>query len=147
MKNQLTLRFLNYPISTIFIIPFVFSIALLTGCATITTPPQQKINIKTETPKGQIIKGCQCELKNNKGEWQAVSPNMVSVQRSAGDLEIKCSKKGYRSGYIKTRSKASPAMMANMILPGGTIGSIIDHKKGTGYNYPKTIKVVLEKRG
>lgn len=119
---------------------------LLNGCASLTCSETQTVAIQTLNTEGSIVDNCQCKLSNDRGKWQVSTPNTVLVHKSSKDLEIVCEKPGFKSRFIKSKSHPSPAMLANLILPGGTIGAIIDHKKGTAYIYPNTIRVIMEQK-
>ena len=49
-----------------------------------------------ELPIITVPPGAQCELKNNKGAWPAVTPGEVIVKRSKQPLKITCVKDGYK---------------------------------------------------
>lgn len=55
---------------------------------------------------------------------------------------VECKKEGYPDGFLRAISRAAGGMWGNIILGGG-IGAIIDHNKGTGYNYPNDLPVKL----
>jgi hypothetical protein len=84
----------------------------------------------------------ECVLDNDKGHWTAAAPNFVTVRRSAEDLTVICKKPGMVDGILKAVSRAAGSMYGN-ILFGGGIGALIDHNKGTGYNYPDQLPVKM----
>ena len=45
-------------------------------------------------------------------------------------------------GLLKAISRAAGSMFGNIIFGGG-IGAIIDHSKGTGYDYPDQLPVKM----
>lgn len=55
---------------------------------------------------------------------------------------IECKKEGVQDGFLRAISRASGGMFGNIIFGGG-IGAIIDHSKGTGYNYPDELPVKM----
>jgi len=114
--------------------------ALATGCATITGSETQPVSITTETHDGRIVQSARCTLRNDKGAWSTVSPGFVNVGRSAEDLVVECRKTGLPDGSARAISRAHGGMWGNIIIGGG-IGAIIDHNKGTGYDYPNTVPV------
>ncbi len=67
-------------------------------------------------------------------------------RKSASDLYIVANKEGYLPGTVKMVSKVNAGMFGNIILGGG-VGAIIDHSKGTAYNYPNMITVMMEEDG
>ena len=115
-------------------------VLLLTGCATITGTETQPISITTQNDDGELVQSARCTLRNDKGVWSAMSPGFVNVGRSAEDLVIDCRKQGLPDGFARAISRAHGGMFGNIIFGGG-IGAIIDHSKGTGYDYPNTIPV------
>jgi hypothetical protein len=122
----------------------VLAAALSGGCATITSSEMQSLSLTTQTDEGRIVEKATCTLKNDKGDWQALSPSFVAVRRSAEDLLIECKKDGQPDGFLGAISRAAAGMFGNIIFGGG-IGAIIDHSKGTGYNYPDAVPVKMGK--
>lgn len=112
------------------------------GCATITSNEMQTVALNTKTADGQPVEKAKCTLKNDKGTWQADSPGMVAVHRSAEDLMVECKKEGIADGILRAISRAAGGMFGNIIFGGG-IGAIIDHSKGTGYDYPNDLPVKM----
>ena len=55
---------------------------------------------------------------------------------------VMCEKTGMEPGTVRAVSKVGAGMFGNVIFGGG-IGAIIDHTKGTAYNYPAVITVVM----
>jgi len=104
----------------------------------------QQVTLTTKAENSQAIDGARCKLQNDKGAWEATSPGFVNIRRSAEDLTVECKKAGYSDGLLKAVSRAGGGMYANVILGGG-IGAIIDHSKGTGYNYPDMLPVEMGK--
>jgi hypothetical protein len=45
-------------------------------------------------------------------------------------------------GILKAISRAAGSMFGNIVFGGG-IGAIIDHSKGTGYDYPNMLPVKM----
>jgi hypothetical protein len=115
---------------------------LASGCATITGNEMQSLTLSTRTTDGQPVYKVQCSLKNDKGEWKAESPGTIGVRRSAEDLMVECTKPGTPDGFLRAVSRAHGGMFGNIIFGGG-IGAIIDHNKGTGYDYPNDLPVKM----
>ena len=114
----------------------------LGACATITSNEMQTLSLNTKTADGQDVEQAQCTLKNDKGTWKTASPGFVKVRRSADDLMIECKKEGLDDGFLRAISRAAGSMFGNIIFGGG-IGALIDHSKGTGYNYPNELPVIM----
>ncbi len=112
------------------------------GCATITSSEMQTLSLTTKQNTGQAVDNAKCSLRNDKGAWEASSPGMVAVHRSAEDLLVECKKEGFATGYLRAVSRAAGGMFGNIIFGGG-VGAIIDHTKGTGYDYPDNLPVRL----
>lgn len=112
----------------------------LSGCASITSSELQTVSLTAKDADGNAIDKVDCVLKNDKGEWKATAPAQVSVHRSAEDLDVTCKKEGLVDGLLKAVSRAAGGMWGNIVFGGG-IGAIIDHNKGTGYNYPDALPV------
>lgn len=115
-----------------------------TGCASITGSEMQQLALTTKSEDAKTIEGVKCKLTNDKGAWEATSPGFVNVHRSAEDLNVECKKEGQKDGMLKAISRAAGSMFGNIIFGGG-IGAMIDHSKGTGYNYPDSLPVEMGK--
>mgnify|MGYP001579406395 FL=1 len=116
--------------------------ALGSGCATITSTETQMVTVSTKASDDQPVDKAKCTLKNDMGTWQMVSPGNVAVRKSAEDLLVECKKDGNPDGFLRAVSRAAGGMWGNIILGGG-IGAIIDHNKGTGYDYPNDLPVKM----
>lgn len=112
------------------------------GCATLTSSEMQPVTLSAKTADGKTVEKANCTLKNDKGAWEMVSPGTVAVRRSAEDLLVECKKEGVADGFLRAISRAAGGMFGNIIFGGG-IGAIIDHNKGTGYNYPNDLPVKM----
>lgn len=110
------------------------------GCSTITQSENQSLAL-TATYQGQPVEPT-CQLKNDKGSWDSKAPANVSVRKSNEDLEVTCKKDGMPDGLLKAISRAAGSMFGNIIFGGG-IGALIDHSKGTGYDYPVQLPVKM----
>ena len=111
-----------------------------TGCSTITQDQGQTLSL-TATYQGQPVEA-ECRLENDKGQWTAKSPTNVNVRKSNEDLNVTCKKEGLPDGLLKAISRAAGSMFGNIIFGGG-IGALIDHNKGTGYDYPNQLPVKM----
>ena len=117
-------------------------LSVASGCATITSSDTQDLNLTTSERNGTIVEKAKCTLKNDKGQWEAETPAIVSVHRSSKDLSVECEKPNQNKGLLKAISRAAGGMFGNVIIGGG-IGAIIDHSTGKGYNYPDELPVVM----
>jgi hypothetical protein len=123
-----------------FLPALLLSTMLFGGCATITSSEMQSVTLNTLNPKGDRVDQTRCTLKNDKGSWTATAPGNVMVRRSAEDLNVECKKDGMSDGFLRAISRSAGGMWGNIVLGGG-IGAIIDHNKGTGYDYPNDLPV------
>ena len=118
----------------------VVVVAVNTGCASITQSEDQSLAL-TATHEGKPVEAA-CQLKNDKGGWDAKSPSNVTVKKSGEDLSVTCKKEWMPDGLLKAISRAAGSMWGNIIFGGG-IGAIIDHNKGVGYDYPDQLPVKM----
>jgi hypothetical protein len=112
------------------------------GCATITSNEMQPVSLTTKAATGEIVEKAKCSLRNDKGVWETESPAFVNIRRSSADLLVECKKDGHPDGFVRAISRAAAGMFGNIIFGGG-IGALIDHSKGTGYNYPESLPVKM----
>ncbi len=110
------------------------------GCSTITQSESQSLSL-TATYQDKPVDP-ECHLTNDKGSWDTKAPANVAVRKSNEDLEVTCKKEGMPNGILKAISRAAGSMFGNIIFGGG-IGAIIDHSKGTGYDYPHQLPVKM----
>jgi hypothetical protein len=114
----------------------------LSGCASITGSELQLISLQTFSQDGAPVAGADCKLSNDKGTWYAKSPASPAVARSSVDLNVNCEAAGQTPGAVRAVSRANAGMAGNIIF-GGVIGVIIDHNRGTAYDYPDAIRVTF----
>jgi hypothetical protein len=115
--------------------------ALSSGCATITGSDTQSISVATQD-NGGPVSGAECRLTNNNGTWTVKTPGAAAVRRSAEDLLVRCEMQDHEAGTARVVSKVNAGMFGN-ILFGGAVGAVIDHSRGTAYDYPTMVRVVL----
>lgn len=121
----------------------VFAASILfSGCATITSSEMQSLTLNTKGIDGQPVENAKCTLRNDKGSWDVVSPGVANVRRSSDDLIVECKKEGGAQGFLRAISRAAGGMWGNIVFGGG-VGALIDHSKGTGYNYPDHLPVKM----
>lgn len=118
------------------------TIAITTGCASITGTNSQNVSVQTKNVAGTEVKGASCELSNNKGKWFVTTPGSVGIHRSNDDMQVVCNKDGLEPGRAAVVSDTKGSMFGNIIFGGG-IGAIIDHNSGAAYEYPAFIQVVM----
>ncbi|HEX8989049.1 MAG TPA: hypothetical protein VF816_13915 [Rhodocyclaceae bacterium] len=124
-----------------FALPLTAAAAVLvTGCSTITQSEMQSVAV-TATYQDKPV-AADCRLTNDKGSWDAKAPANVSIRKSGEDLDVTCKQEGMPDGLLKAISRAAGSMFGNIIFGGG-IGALIDHNKGTGYDYPNRLPVKM----
>ncbi len=110
------------------------SLNFLTSCASIVEGDDQVVSI--ETPS---CPGASCKLINNQGTFYvAKTPGTVSLNKSASDLSIECTK-GDVTQIISSESSTEPWSFGNIIF-GGLIGVIVDASTGAAYEYNAVIQ-------
>jgi hypothetical protein len=115
---------------------------LLPGCASITGTDLQLLSLQASDKNGAPVAGAECRLSNDKGTWHAKTPASPTVLRSAEDLMVNCEAAGQAPGSVRAISRVNAGMAGNLIF-GGLVGMVIDHSRGTAYDYPSMIGVVL----
>ena len=121
------------------VINIVLGAFILTGCASVTSGPTQKITVDSGSDCGSM-----CTLKNDKGLWTAqASEKVVTVNRSAEDLTVECTN-GHKSGTASVKSSMGGNVFGNALLPGGLVATAIDCQNGSAYEYPEVVKVALK---
>lgn len=121
----------------------VVCLMLVSGCSTITQSESQRLSV-TASHEGAPLKDVECALSNDKGTWLARAPGQVDVRKSGENLNVVCKKEGFVDGLLTAISRAAGSMFGNIIFGGG-IGALIDHSKGTGYDYPNNLPVEMGK--
>jgi hypothetical protein len=116
---------------------------LVSGCASITQSELQRVSV-TASSEGKALKDAECSLTNDRGTWTTKAPGQVDVRKSGENLSVVCKKEGFVDGLLTAVSRAAGSMFGNIIFGGG-IGALIDHNKGTGYDYPDNMPVQMGK--
>ncbi|HRO58917.1 MAG TPA: hypothetical protein PK177_07105 [Burkholderiaceae bacterium] len=128
-----------------FVLPLALGVGVLgSGCATITSDSTQLVRVETFTEEGAEIKGASCRFENENGIFQVTSPGSTMVAKAGGDMMVTCSAAEQPDAKGVVTSRAGAGMFGNIIFGGG-IGAIIDHSKGTAYNYPTWLQMVFGK--
>jgi hypothetical protein len=128
--------------SKLYLMAALCATSLLSGCATLIGSTQQQVHVQTTDKQGKPINGVKCRVSNDKGTWYVTTPGKVNVHKSAGNLQVVSEKSGHY-GLLSIPSKANSGLMGNMFFA-GFVGAAIDHSKGTGYNYPQNVTLVLD---
>lgn len=118
---------------------------LLGGCASIVSGHNQSVSVETMGATGAVA-GASCQLSNDKGKWFVTTPGSTVVNRSYGDLAVKCEKDGHQPGILTVKSSTKPMAFGNVLF-GGVIGAGVDMATGAAYDYPALISVMLGQAG
>jgi hypothetical protein len=108
----------------------------------VTGTESQSVHVVTNDDTGQPVAGADCKLTNNFGAWSVESPGTVAVRKSAENLVVHCEAENLPPGSAQVVSRVNMGMAGNVIF-GGVVGAIIDHEKGTAYDYPSRVRVVF----
>lgn len=123
----------------------IIGLVFITGCASITSESTQLIRVDTLDEDDNKVADAKCTLTNDKGEYLVRSGEHAKVNKSAKDLHISCVSEEHEKEANGTAiSRASAGMFGNIIFGGG-VGAIIDHNRGTAYNYPEWVQLVVGK--
>jgi hypothetical protein len=110
----------------------------LSGCGTITQGPTQSIAFTSNPP------GAECHLWENTN-WHIATlttPMTITVRKTKYDLEVVCSKQGYKDGTVTLISGYGLGVFGNAII-GGATGWAIDSATGSDNKYPSVANVTL----
>lgn len=112
----------------------------VSGCATIIDGTTQSVSVNT-TPE----EGAACTLVNSQGTWYLTSPGSTTVHKTKTDLDVTCTKPGFKAGHVVAVSHFTGKTAGNVIA-GGLIGVGIDAASGANYHYDPVIEVPLGDR-
>lgn len=122
----------------------VLAMALLTtaGCGTVTRGRSEQVTIKTQ-PTGAAITtsiGLSCPR----------APCTIEVKRNK-EFDAIADKPGYKTGRVHVATKFSregaTRLAGNLLLPGGSVGAVVDLATGAGKDHvPNPVVIVLEPR-
>lgn len=116
---------------------------LLQACASITSEKTQLVRVDALDEQGEMVADAKCELKNDKGAYQIDSGKHAAINKSGENLNISCKSEQRTDEASGAAILRAGAGMFGNILFGGGIGAIIDHNRGTAYNYPEWVQVVF----
>ena len=121
------------------------TLAFLSGCASITTDSTQLIRVDALDENGEMVADAACVLKNDKGEYNLTAGEHRAVRKSSQNLNVSCKANDREDEAVGTViSRVGAGMFGNLVFGGG-VGAIIDHTRGTAYNYPEWIQLVFGK--
>jgi hypothetical protein len=112
----------------------------LCGCATVIKGTTQTVNVSSPP-----VWGARCVLFTENGYyWDVITPNSVTVPRSREDLNVICTKRGFKDARAIAPSQFNFVTFGNAIA-GGVTGVIIDGFTGANDSYPHDIEVPMER--
>ena len=127
-----------------FSVPVLLALLALNACAAITDGSMQTIAVKTMAGDRDVA-GAQCELTNDKGAWEVMTPGSVLVRRGYGDLAIRCDHDGYIPTGGSIPSTTRQIAFGNLaFLAAAPIAAAIDVGTGSAYDYPGPVIVKLQ---
>ncbi|MFN3234318.1 MAG: hypothetical protein ACE365_02740 [Gammaproteobacteria bacterium] len=122
-----------------YLILILISTTFISGCASIVSGTTENVDIRT------MPEGAKCRLENPKGSWMSKkTPENVKIHTAYDDLQVTCTKPGYKKTTKQFKSQTKGIVFGNVIF-GGIIGGGIDLADGAAFYYPKTMIVELDK--
>jgi hypothetical protein len=116
----------------------VCALALLPGCATLTTGTTSRVNVQT-VPAGLPAL---CQAQNGRGSWTlAYTPGDLTVAKSSTALHIHC-QTPTAIGDTDLEANGNPMLFGNLVI-GGLIGGGIDVASGAAWAYPDHVYVPM----
>src|SRR5262245_23029266 len=111
--------------------------ALTSGCASVTSGPQQAVNFQTDPGDAD------CTLTQSNMEIAKFkTPNSVVLKRANLPIMMACTKAGYYPTRAMIGSTIAGAAWGNLVL-GGIVGVVIDQSTGAAYRYYDPPKFTL----
>lgn len=112
---------------------------LLGACATIVEGTSKSVSVVTTPP------GATCALSRAGAPLGTINPTpgSVTLSKSKNDINVNCTKPGYKPAAVTVSSKFVGTTVAN-ILVGGVVGVVADAASGANFDPPAQIDVSLE---
>ena len=109
------------------------------ACATIIHGTTQELSINSEPP------GASCTVDREGAATGVVNPTpgKLTVRRHKDSIAVSCALDGYEQSNEVVAASFTGLTMANLIVPGGTVGFIIDATTGANNKYPERIVVFM----
>ncbi|HXY62289.1 MAG TPA: hypothetical protein VEJ22_05090 [Nitrospirota bacterium] len=129
---------LKCPTISLILIVTVVSVAILSGCATITKGSSQTMTVDTKPP------GARCILSRVGQKIAEVNstPGSITVKKSSDPISVSCTKDGYQES-AGTLESHFQAMTFGNILFGGLIGVVVDSSSGAAHEYEPLVTITL----
>lgn len=112
---------------------------LLAGCASVVEGTTQPIAISTAPESG-----ANCSVSNARGQWSAVSPGTVTVDKSESILTVRCSKSGWSDAVLYVAPHVSSTAMIGAFVPYvGIVDAAVNASSGAAMQYPEVVILTL----
>jgi len=120
----------------------IFICLFFCGCGTFSNGGKQTVFIQTIIGN-KISDNAICVITNRSGTWTINSSNDVTIDRSAGDLNVKCvSNDKLYEGSERISSKTNSSMWASIMTVGAA--SMLDAASSAGFDYPSSILIIMK---
>jgi len=119
-------------------LPTCLAVAILSGCATLTTSSSQNVTLGTEPP------GATCTFKREDQVIGIVNPTpgSINVSKSHAAIDVICVREGFLDAVGTVGSKFQAMTFGNIVF-GGIIGIVVDAASGATAEYEPTITIRL----
>jgi hypothetical protein len=118
------------------------TVALASGCATVTGRATQPVSIQAVDSQGRVIEGMSCRASSGGREYVGDTPMFdLQVRRSSAPLVVECRGDGRPMARAVLLPRADDMVAAQLLLPGGSSLMVIDHVSGFMYSYPRWVRV------
>jgi hypothetical protein len=109
------------------------------ACATIVHGTSQELSIDSD-PQGA---SCRVDRPGAAAGVVDRTPGKLMVRRHKDSIVVSCALDGYEPSSEVLAASFNGLTMGNLILPGGTVGFIVDASTGANNKYPERIVVVM----
>jgi hypothetical protein len=112
---------------------------MLGACATIAEGTTKNVSVVTTPP------GASCALARAGAPLGTINPTpgSVTLSKSKNDINVSCTKPGYKPANITVSPKFVGTTFANLLV-GGVVGVVADAASGANFDPPAQIEVALE---
>ena len=111
---------------------------VLGGCASITQPTASIVMLEAQGCEDTIW----CDVANKKESLRVAVPGQVTIRKSDDPLSISCRTGEGQPLWTGTlRGTDTGLIWGNVLLPGGTIGAIIDANTDAHWEYPDHLNI------
>jgi hypothetical protein len=109
------------------------------ACATIIHGTTQDLHIDSEP------QGASCKVDRAGAATGVVdrTPGKVTVKRHKDSIVVSCALDGYEPSSEVLTASFNALTMGNLVLPGGTVGFVVDASTGANNKYPARTVVVM----